>query len=194
MVPTIIDASFFSNAYHQHRKEALQPPLNITTQSKFEVTSKAINNNNLKNLYSLLNFTHTMASLSTQELSNFTVLLEKKYLEKKTIHHFTDLAIARIFLENKYPHLHIRTNKFGLSNVFTDERRIQDFIFCLNILLNKNPGKYAESVEYLYQLQEKTDNRHAQLNFAIALSLADSDLRKKFEKKRKTDFFINKNR
>lgn len=179
LIPTIL----YSMEYHQHRSCSLQCYPDVIQQSKFEKLKKNTHDTTLKNMYSLLSFTHSIQSLSTQKLSKFTQLLEEEYLNKKTIHHFTDLAIARIFLEKKYPHLHIGTNQLGLSNVFTDMQRIQDFIFTLYHVRNEQE-QYTKLIERLYETQEKTNNRHASVNFALALSLADKKTRKKFDKLR----------
>ncbi len=178
IVPSISSSMNFKQEYYVHRNCGLQTYPDVITQSKFKKLTKKTNDTNLKNLFSFLAFTHSIESLSHKELSKFTELLEEEYLTKKTAHHFTDLTLARVFLEKKYPHLHIGTNQAGLSNVFTDMQRIKDFVFVLNLLQDR-PNGYVKLIENLYKAQQKMNNRHAQLNFAIAVSLANPTIREK---------------
>lgn len=178
ITPTIIHPINFSQEYYVHRNCGLQIYPDVITQAKFKKLEKKTNDTNLKNLFSLLAFTHSIQSLSHKKLDEFTTLLEKEYLKKQTTHHFTDLILAQVFLEKKYPHLHIGTNQLGLSNVFTDMQRIEDFIFNLNLLQDR-PDGYAKLIKELHKVQEKINSRHAQLNFAIAVSLANPTIRKR---------------
>jgi hypothetical protein len=178
ITPAIIHPIDFNQEYYEHRNWGLQTYPDVMTQSKFEKLIKKTNDINLKNIFSLLAFTHSIQSLSHKKLYKFTELLEEEYVTKKTAHRFTDITLARVFLERKYPHLHIGTNRAGLSNVFTDMQRIEDFVFNLNLLQDR-PDGYAKLIEELYKIQEKINSRHAQLNFAIAVSLANPSIRKK---------------
>ena len=176
---------FYAMEYHQHRNCGLQIYTDVLISSQYEKLKKETNNTHLKNKYSLLSFSHSIESMQHKELISFIKLLEDEYLKEKTVHHFTDLAIAKVFLEKKYPDLHIGTNRIGLSNVFTDHKRIEDFTFNLALLQDK-PEFYEKIVERLSRLEEKNNNSHSRVNFAIALSLANKDIREKFDKKRKS--------
>ncbi len=162
--------------YYQHRNTGLQM---LDVPCKYEKLEKNVQDIFLKNMFSLLSFTEAIESLPHQELQKFTQLLEQEYEHKKTVHHLTDLTIARIFLERKYPHLHIATNQAGLSNVYTDTTRINTFIFNL-YLLQYQQESYFRLIDNLEKIHKKFNTIHAQLNFTIALSLADETLRKKF--------------
>lgn len=178
IIPAITHPIHFSQEYYEHRNGGLQIYSDVISQSHLQKLERKTDDINLKNLLSLLAFSHSIESLSRKKLDEFTKLLEEEYLTKQTAHHFTDLTIARIFLERKYPHLHIGTNKSALSNVFTDRKRIEDFVFNLNLLQDRSDS-YAKLVKRLYTVQQKINSRHAELNFAIALSLANPTTRKK---------------